>query len=105
MRNEVVRPLLIFQKFLSHEEHRDTRRGQAEASRDACSAACKPGAWMLRIAEPGNSLLPSVVDNVVIFRPCTKRHCSLNLSGQRPFARPVMLSGRSSDAFALPMTS
>ena len=44
VRHEVVRPLLVFEKFLPHEQHRNAGRGQAEPGRDAGPAAGEPGA-------------------------------------------------------------
>ena len=43
---EIVRPLFVLQEFLSHEEHRNPRRGQPDAGGHAGAAAPEPRAWI-----------------------------------------------------------
>ena len=69
VRDKIVRPLLVLQKFLPHEQHGNARRGQTEPGRDTGTAARKPGAGIRRIPETGDALLPALVDDVVILRP------------------------------------
>ncbi len=66
--NEIVRPLFILQKFLSHEQHRNPRSRQAEAGCHTGAAPSIPGTGIERIGESSNALLPVSIDDVVIFR-------------------------------------
>ncbi len=43
MPRHVIRPLLVFEKFLAHEKHRNARRCQNESCGDARAAARPPG--------------------------------------------------------------
>src|SRR5436190_4544517 len=62
----VVRPLLVLQEFLAHEQHWNARGCQTDAGRDAGAAAPVPGAWIAGIAEPGDAQLSPVVNDVVV---------------------------------------
>ena len=103
---EVVRPLLVFEKFLAHEQHRNAGRRQADGRGDARAAAAVPRARIARVAEPRDPLL-AIRDRRCRGSPGLARTASAasNPSGHRLRASPVMSSGRSSGALALPMTS
>ena len=57
MELDVVRPLLVFEKLLPHEQHRDARRGQADRGCDTGAAAAVPRARVAGIAESRDSIL------------------------------------------------
>jgi hypothetical protein len=106
VRNKIVRPLLVLQKFLPHEQHGNTRRGETEPGRHMGTAGGESGTGIRRIPKTGDAPLPAPVNNVVIFRPL--HEAPLLLDSFRPrlrASRPVMLRERSSGALALPMTS
>ena len=69
---EIVGPLFVLQKLLSHKQHRNARRRQANASGHASPAAAKPGARVTRIAQPGYTLFAVPVNDVVVLRPLDK---------------------------------
>src|SRR5262245_51346828 len=68
MELDVVGPLLVLKKLLSHEEHRNARRCQADRRRDTGAAAAVPRAWIARIPESRDAILTIDIDDVVVFR-------------------------------------
>ena len=65
---DIVRPLLVLEELLAHEEHRDTGRGQAEARRHARPAAAEPRARIAEVAEPRDARLAALIHDVVVLR-------------------------------------
>src|ERR1035438_8250509 len=62
----VPAPLFIFQKLLSHEELRNSRRGEQQSQGDPRAAASIPRAAIGGIGEIGDALVCSDLDDVVI---------------------------------------
>src|ERR1035437_11135227 len=62
----VPAPLFIFQKLLSHEELRNSRRSEQQSQGDPRAAASIPRAAIGGIGEIGDALVCSDLDDVVI---------------------------------------
>src|SRR5687767_5565543 len=63
---EIVGPLFVLQELLAHEQHRNTRRGEANAGRHARTAATKPGAGVSEMAEARDPQLTAMFDDVMV---------------------------------------
>src|SRR5438105_4111931 len=61
MSGHIIRPLFVFEKFLTHKQHRNTRRRQNQSSGHARPASRPPGVRVRRIGDTSYTIHPAGV--------------------------------------------